>query len=68
LKVLVVHDSTYGNTEQIARAVAQAIGARTLRAAELDPAQLNELDLLIIGSPTHGGFPTPTIDALLKAR
>jgi flavodoxin len=67
LNVLVVYDSTYGNTEEIARAIALAIGGSSLRAADLDPTHLGGLDLLIIGSPTHGGFPTPSIDALLKA-
>ena len=34
---------------------------------EVTPADLKRFDLLIAGSPTHGGFPTPGIDGLLKA-
>ena len=33
----------------------------------MTPAVLNGFDLVIAGSPTHGGFPTPGIDGLLKA-
>jgi flavodoxin I len=37
-----------------------------LRAGEVNPADLKGVDLLIVGSPTHGGFPMPEIDGLLK--
>jgi flavodoxin I len=67
MNVMVVYDSMFGNTEKVAYSIAQAVGGSTLRAAELIPAHWNALNLLIIGSPTHGGFPTPGIDALLRA-
>jgi flavodoxin len=66
MNVLVVYDTTYGNTEIIAKAIAQKAGAIIRRALEVNPACLNAMELLIIGSPTHGGFPTPAIDAFLK--
>jgi flavodoxin I len=67
MKALVVYDSTYGHTEKIARAIGEAIGGQVLRAGEVNPADLKGFDLLIVGSPTHGGRPTPEIDGLLKA-
>jgi flavodoxin len=67
LNILVVYDSTYGNTETIAHAIAEAMGGSTLRAGEGNLTHLKEIELFIIGSPTHGGFPTPSIDALVKA-
>ena len=67
MKALVVYDSTYGHTEKIARAIGEAIGGQVLRVGEVSPADLKGYDLLIIGSPTHGGFYTPEIQALLKA-
>jgi flavodoxin len=67
LNILVVYDSTYGNTEMIAHAIAEAIGGSTLRASEGSLTHLKEIELLILGSSTHGGFPTPSIDALVKA-
>lgn len=47
----------YRNAEQIAR----AIGAQVLRVADVPPARLHGFDLLIVGSPTYGGFPTEAI-------
>ncbi len=67
MKALVVYDSTYGNTEKIAQTIGEAIAAQVLRVTEADPSDLKGFDLLIIGSPTHGGRPTPAIQALLKA-
>ena len=60
MKILVVYDSTYGNTEKIARAVGAALtgDVKVLRAGEVNPAELNPFDLLIVGSPTQGGRPT----------
>ena len=70
MKALILYDSVYGNTEQIARAIAEAITppdeAKVLRAAEANPSEMASIDLLVVGSPTHGGRPTPAIQDLLK--
>jgi len=67
MKTLVVYDSTYGNTEKIAQAIGQAIGAEVRRVGQVGPSDLKAFDLVIIGSPTMGGRPTEAIQALLKA-
>jgi flavodoxin len=70
MKTLIVYDSAYGNTEKIARTIAGAstsIGeVRVLRAGEANPLELASLDLLIVGSPTQGGRPTPAIQEFLS--
>jgi len=70
MKVLIVYDSVYGNTEKIARAIAEAITpsneVKVLRAGEANPSELASIDLLIVGSPTHAGRPTPAIQDLLN--
>ena len=70
MKALIVYDSFYGNTEKIARAIAGAItpsdGVKVLRAGEANPSELESIDLLIVGSPTHGGRPTPAIKEFLS--
>ncbi len=70
MKALIVYDSVYGNTEKIARAIAGAItpsdGVKVLRAGEANPSELASIDLLIVGSPTHGGRPTPAIREFLS--
>ena len=70
MNVLIVYDSVYGNTEKIAMAIAGAItpsdGVKVLRASEANPSELASIDLLIVGSPTHGGSPTPAIQDFLN--
>lgn len=54
---LVIYDSMFGNTEKIALAVAEGMGVNTkvTRATELNSNDLVDLDVLVIGSPVHGG-------------
>jgi flavodoxin len=70
MKALIVYDSVYGNTEKIARAIAEAITpsaeVKVLRVSEANPSELASTELLIVGSPTHGGRPTPAIQDLLN--
>ena len=67
MRALVVYDSRYENTEEVARAIGEAIGAPVLQVGDLKSQDLEKLYLLIVGSPTHGGFPSKGIDGLLKA-
>jgi flavodoxin I len=70
MKALIVYDSVYGNTEKIAKAIAEFITpsyeVKVLQAGEADPSELESTDLLIVGSPTHGGRPTPAVQGLLN--
>ncbi len=67
MEILIVYDSRYGHTEKIAQAIGEAIGGQVFKVGDVDPNDLEGLDLLIVGSPTHGGFPTEGINGLLKA-
>jgi flavodoxin I len=57
MKVLIIYDSLYGNTEQIAKAIGGAITGevKVVRVGEANPAELASYDLLLVGSPTQGG-------------
>lgn len=66
MKALVVYDSLHGNTKKIANAIGEAISAQVLRIGEAQPADLKEFDLVIIGSPTHGGWYTQEIQSFIK--
>lgn len=70
MKAMVVYDSAYGNTEQIAEAIGKALGASedvaTRRVGEALPGQLAGVDLLIVGSPTQRFSPTGATSAFLK--
>jgi flavodoxin I len=68
MKTLVVYDSLYGNTETIARTIAQALpgDVPVVRAGQADPTELETADLLIIGAPTHGSLPSETAQGLIQ--
>jgi flavodoxin len=67
MKTLVVYDSQYGNTEKVAIAIGDTIpGARVICASEADPSALESVDLLIVGSPTHGGRPMGAVQTFLQ--
>ena len=70
MKTLIVYDSVFGNTEQIALAIGNALGSQMdveiVRVSNVKPEQLTGLKLLIVGSPTHGGRPTPAIQDFLN--
>jgi flavodoxin len=67
MNALIVYDSQYGNTEKIARAIGNAIpGARELHGSEVDTSSLESVELLIVGSPTHGGRPMGAVKTFLS--
>jgi flavodoxin len=69
LKCLIVYDSFFGNTEQIAQAIGSSLGPNgnvvICRVNDVVPEQLNGLSLLIVGSPTRGFRPTKGINEFL---
>ena len=68
---LVVYDSFFGNTEQVARAIGQALPSlrevQVVRVTETNVEQLAEIQVLIVGSPTRGFRPSELIGSYLKA-
>lgn len=68
MKILVIYDSVYGNTEQIARAIGGAIAndVKIVSVREVEPSELKGIDLLIAGAPTQGGRPTPAMQDFLN--
>lgn len=69
MNALVVYDSQFGNTERIAQVIAIALRPfGQAQATRVDPAHLAEVqgvDLLVLGSPTQGWRPTPAMQAFL---
>ncbi|HTZ44739.1 MAG TPA: flavodoxin domain-containing protein [Jatrophihabitans sp.] len=57
MRTLVVYESIYGNTRQLAEAIAdgcrQAGDASAIRLAEANPGSFADLGLLVLGAPTH---------------
>ena len=61
MKVLVVYDSLFGNTEIIAKKIAEGFADQQVRLMSVKEFTLTDLestDLLVAGSPTHAGRPS----------
>jgi flavodoxin len=71
MKALVVFDSVFGNTGQIAQAIGNALGSQgdfdTLQVGNVKPEHLTDLSLLIVGSPTRQFSPTGATTSFLKS-
>lgn len=66
LKSIVVYDSWSGSTEKIAGAIAGALHCPSVhvdQAAEYFPCHY---DLIVVGSPVHGGAPTDAMETFLE--
>lgn len=70
MKALIIYDSYFGNTEQIAKAIGSTLNLQgsteVVRIGELKPGQIKGTDLLIVGSPTRAFKPTDAIRVFLK--
>ncbi len=70
MRVLIIYDSVFSNTEQIAQAIGNALGSQKdveiLRVNIVKIEQLTGLKLLFVGSPTLGGRPTQAIQDFLN--
>ncbi len=68
-KVCVVYDSVYGNTGQIAQALLEGMWvhheSRVFKAQEVEDLAVTDIDLLLVGSPTHGGTYTEPVKNFL---
>ncbi len=70
MKAVVVYESHWGNTAEIAHAVAEGIGpeATVLTTEEASPAALAGADLLVVGAPVIAfGLPGPRAEDLVAA-
>jgi len=70
MKTLVIYDSYFSNTEQIAQAIASALKAQgevvVKKIADTVLDDLQGVGLLLVGSPTRGFRPTPAILDFIK--
>ncbi len=70
LSTLVIYDSAYGNTEKITRTIAAALNpeapVKVIQVTQVEPDQLQGVELLLVGSPTQRFNPTTAITTFLK--
>jgi flavodoxin len=71
MKILIIFDSVYGNTQKIADSVASIFTKdNQVQITKVSDAKISDLtgnDLLIIGSPVHGGRPSPVMQTFLDS-
>ena len=69
-KAMVVYDSYFGNTEQVAVQIGETLSTvgkvMVLKVSDVQSVQLTKMDILVVGSPTRGFRPTAAITNLLK--
>ena len=63
---LVLYDSVFGNTAKIAEAIGEALDAQVIKVDEAANKNLENVNILIVGSPARGFRPTPAILSFLK--
>lgn len=64
---LVIYDSVFGNTEIIAKAIGEAIGdAPVKKVSDVSKEDLENIEILFVGSPTRIFRPTPATSGFLK--
>ncbi len=69
MNILIIYDSTFGNTQKVAQKIGDSLSAEAhvqmLQVAEVKPEHFTGIDVLIVGSPTRGFSPTPAIKKML---
>ncbi|MBK6621279.1 MAG: flavodoxin family protein [Saprospirales bacterium] len=70
MKALIIYDSFFGNTEQIALAIGHSIGNKEevgmMRVGDVHYDMLKGLELLVVGSPTRQFSPSPATQRFLN--
>ena len=66
VKALIVYDSLFGNTKQIADAISGVLNAECVKGDVVTAEHLDDVSFLVIGSPTHGGQYTEAIKAFFE--
>ncbi len=71
MNILVIYDSVHGNTETIAKTIQKTLStkysSKLLKIDQFKQGDLDNIDCLVVGSPTHGGQATPKFQAFLKS-
>ncbi|MFC2024101.1 flavodoxin family protein [Chloroflexota bacterium] len=71
MKVLIVYDSQFGNTEKVAKVIAATFGIKEdINLVKVDivkPEDMQSLDILIVGSPIHAWGPTKGMKSFMKS-
>lgn len=63
---MLIYDSGHGSTKKVAETIAKVLDIPAKKLNDTDTFDVEGLDLLIVGSPTYGGRPTPRVKEFLE--
>ncbi len=66
MKSIVIYDSYTGNTKKIAEAIAKTLNCKSEHINNANKNKIEEYNLVVIGTPIHGGMPSKKIKNFLK--
>jgi flavodoxin len=66
MKILVIYDSNFGNTKMIADAIAESVQGRAISVKEISAEMMENVNLLIVGSPINAWQATEKIRQFLN--
>ena len=66
MKKIVIYDSYFGNTETVAKTIAEVLECDCLKVQKFNETVVNNYDLVVLGSPTRAFKPTKEITNLAK--
>ena len=70
MKSVIIYYSVHGNTSKVAKAIYESASkygkAKLVSATQFKPSDISSADVVLIGTPTQGGRPTPVVQSLLK--
>lgn len=65
MNTLVIYESAYGNTAKIAQTIADTLHTKAHLSKDVSADDVQNADFVIIGSPTQGGLPLPSIKTFI---
>ena len=65
MKSLIIYDSNFGNTKQIAEIIAETLSGRAVSVNDFKEDDLAGIDLLVVGSPINAWRATPKVQTFL---
>ena len=66
MKSIVVYDSSTGNTKKVAEEIAKGLDCQSVHIKQIRSAEVNECDLVVVGSPVHASSPTGKVKCFLN--
>jgi flavodoxin len=66
MKSLVIYGTYFGNTEKIAQTIADQLETEAVNVKEFKKEMLDDIDLLVVGSPTRAFRPIDSINEFLS--